>query len=93
MVANDQCRPGGAAARERMRRTSASGPPFTARLSGLHESADLENFSAELADRFGPLPEEVKHLLTVVQIKNYCRRARHFAGGCGAEGRGYDLPQ
>ena len=45
------------------------------RLSGLHESADLENFSSELADRFGPLPEEVKHLLTVVQIKNYCRRA------------------
>jgi transcription-repair coupling factor (superfamily II helicase) len=45
------------------------------RLSGLHESADIENFSAELADRFGPLPEEVKHLLTVVQIKNYCRRA------------------
>jgi transcription-repair coupling factor (superfamily II helicase) len=45
------------------------------RLSGLHESSDLENFSAELADRFGALPEEVKHLLTVVQIKNYCRRA------------------
>ncbi len=45
------------------------------RLSSLHESADIENFSAELADRFGPLPEEVKHLLTVVQIKNYCRRA------------------
>ena len=45
------------------------------RLSGLRESADLENFSAELADRFGALPEEVKHLLTVVQIKNYCRRA------------------
>jgi transcription-repair coupling factor (superfamily II helicase) len=45
------------------------------RLSGLHESADIENFSAELADRFGPLPEEVKHLLTVVQIKNYCREA------------------
>jgi transcription-repair coupling factor (superfamily II helicase) len=45
------------------------------RLSGLSESADIENFSAELADRFGPLPGEVKHLLTVVQIKNYCRRA------------------
>ncbi|HZV21170.1 MAG TPA: transcription-repair coupling factor, partial [Hyphomicrobiales bacterium] len=45
------------------------------RLSALHENADIENFSAELADRFGPLPEEVKHLLTVVQIKNYCRRA------------------
>ena len=45
------------------------------RLSGLHESADIESFSGELADRFGPMPEEVKHLLTVVQIKNYCRRA------------------
>ncbi len=45
------------------------------RLSGLHEPTDLENFAAELADRFGPLPEEVKHLLTVVQVKNYCRRA------------------
>ncbi|WP_127076090.1 transcription-repair coupling factor [Rhodomicrobium lacus] len=45
------------------------------RLSGLHESADLENFAAELADRFGPPPDEVKHLLTVVQIKNYCRKA------------------
>ena len=45
------------------------------RLSSLQESSDLENFSAELADRFGPLPEEVKHLLTVVQIKNYCGRA------------------
>ena len=45
------------------------------RLSGLNESADIENFASELADRFGPLPEEVKHLLTVVQIKNYCRRA------------------
>ncbi len=45
------------------------------RLSSLRESTDLENFSGELADRFGALPEEVKHLLTVVQIKNYCRRA------------------
>ncbi len=44
-------------------------------MSGLREGSDIENFSAELADRFGPLPEEVKHLLTVVQIKNYCRRA------------------
>jgi hypothetical protein len=26
-------------------------------------------------DRFGALPEEVKHLLGVVQIKAYCRRA------------------
>ena len=45
------------------------------RLSGLTESIDIENFAAELADRFGSLPDEVKHLLTVVQIKAYCRRA------------------
>jgi len=45
------------------------------RLSGLKESADIENFASELADRFGSLPDEVKHLLMVVQIKNYCRRA------------------
>ena len=32
-------------------------------------------FAAELVDRFGPLPEEVKHLLAVVQIKGYCRKA------------------
>ena len=45
------------------------------RLSTLHDSSDIENFSAELADGTGALPDEVKHLLTVVQIKNYCRRA------------------
>ena len=45
------------------------------RLSSLKGNGDVENFAGELADRFGPLPEEVKHLLTVVQIKNYCRQA------------------
>jgi transcription-repair coupling factor (superfamily II helicase) len=45
------------------------------RLSTLTEREDIESFAAELVDRFGPLPEEVKHLLGVVQIKAYCRRA------------------
>jgi transcription-repair coupling factor (superfamily II helicase) len=45
------------------------------RLSTLHEREDIEVFAAELVDRFGPLPEEVKHLLAVVQIKGYCRKA------------------
>jgi len=45
------------------------------RLSTLTEREDIEAFAAELVDRFGPLPEEVKHLLAVVQIKGYCRRA------------------
>ena len=31
--------------------------------------------AAELVDRFGPLPEEVEHLLQVVAIKVLCRQA------------------
>jgi transcription-repair coupling factor (superfamily II helicase) len=45
------------------------------RLSTLNEREDIEVFAAELVDRFGPMPEEVRHLLAVVQIKNYCRKA------------------
>jgi transcription-repair coupling factor (superfamily II helicase) len=45
------------------------------RLSKLTERDEIEAFAAELTDRFGPLPEEVKHLLAVVQIKGYCRKA------------------
>ena len=45
------------------------------RLSTLNEREEIEAFAAELVDRFGPLPEEVKHLLAVVQIKSYCRKA------------------
>ncbi len=45
------------------------------RLSDLTEVQDIEGFAAELVDRFGELPEEVKHLLEVVQIKAFCRRA------------------
>ena len=45
------------------------------RLSGLTERDEIEAFAAELVDRFGSLPEEVKHLLAVVQIKGYCRKA------------------
>ncbi|MDA7946737.1 MAG: transcription-repair coupling factor [Hyphomicrobiaceae bacterium] len=45
------------------------------RLSDLTESQDIEGFAAELVDRFGKLPDEVSHLLEVVQIKAFCRRA------------------
>ncbi len=44
------------------------------RLSNLHERDEMEAFAAEMVDRFGPLPEEVRHLLAVVQIKGYCRK-------------------
>jgi transcription-repair coupling factor (superfamily II helicase) len=45
------------------------------RLSTVTEREEIDAFAAELVDRFGPLPEEVKHLLAVVQIKGYCRKA------------------
>ena len=45
------------------------------RLSEVTTSQDIESFAAELVDRFGALPEEVNHLLEVVQIKALCRRA------------------
>ena len=45
------------------------------RLSQADVAAELDSFAAEMADRFGPLPDEVKHLLDIVQIKDLCRRA------------------
>lgn len=45
------------------------------RLSALSEPADIDAFAAELVDRFGPLPQEVEHLLAVVRIKALCRSA------------------
>jgi len=39
------------------------------RLSGLSTRADIDGFAAELIDRFGPLPEEARHLFEIVAIK------------------------
>ena len=45
------------------------------RLSSLGNRPEIEEFAAELADRFGSLPEEVSHLLDIVEIKALCRTA------------------
>lgn len=45
------------------------------RLSDLVTPEDMEEFAAEMIDRFGDLPEEVKNLLDIVAIKQLCRRA------------------
>jgi transcription-repair coupling factor (superfamily II helicase) len=45
------------------------------RAAALESEADLESFAAEMIDRFGPLPDEVENLLSIVAIKQLCRRA------------------
>ena len=42
------------------------------RLGGLHNRAEIDDFGAELIDRFGAMPEEVRHLLDVLVIKIDC---------------------
>jgi transcription-repair coupling factor (superfamily II helicase) len=57
------------------------------RLAEIVEERDIEGFGAELIDRFGPLPDEVGHLMQVVGIKLLCRQAnveRIEAGPKGA---------
>jgi transcription-repair coupling factor (superfamily II helicase) len=45
------------------------------RLSAVESHDAIEAFAAELIDRFGSLPEEVRHLLDIVEIKALCREA------------------
>ncbi len=45
------------------------------RLGDLENPEDIDSFGAELIDRFGPLPQEVEHLLKIVYIKALCFRA------------------
>ncbi|MGL5363134.1 MAG: TRCF domain-containing protein, partial [Bosea sp. (in: a-proteobacteria)] len=45
------------------------------RLSTLETDTEIEAFGAEMVDRFGPLPDEVEQLLSIVAIKALCRRA------------------
>jgi transcription-repair coupling factor (superfamily II helicase) len=45
------------------------------RLAYLNDRAEIDEFAAELIDRFGALPKEVENLLRIVGIKKYCRDA------------------
>ncbi|MFZ1814319.1 MAG: transcription-repair coupling factor [Rhizobiaceae bacterium] len=45
------------------------------RLADLKEPGDIDAFGAELIDRFGPLPDEVDHLLKIVFVKGLCLKA------------------
>jgi transcription-repair coupling factor (superfamily II helicase) len=56
------------------------------RLADLDEDREIDSFAAELADRFGSLPEEVQHLLKIVGIKALCRRANVEKVDAGPKG-------
>ncbi|HKY17562.1 MAG TPA: transcription-repair coupling factor [Rhizomicrobium sp.] len=45
------------------------------RLAGIETGTDIDRFAAELIDRFGPLPDEVKHLFEIVTIKQLAKAA------------------
>jgi transcription-repair coupling factor (superfamily II helicase) len=45
------------------------------RLAELDDEGEIDAFGAEMVDRFGPLPNEVRHLLDTVVVKALCRRA------------------
>jgi len=45
------------------------------RLASLTTDDAIDDFGAEIVDRFGPLPEEVRELMAIVGIKALCHRA------------------
>jgi transcription-repair coupling factor (superfamily II helicase) len=45
------------------------------RLASIETRDDIDRFAAELIDRFGPLPDEVKHLFEIVTIKQLAKAA------------------
>jgi transcription-repair coupling factor (superfamily II helicase) len=56
------------------------------RLGELTEPREVEEFAAELIDRFGKLPEETNNLLQVVETKIHCRKACIAKLDAGARG-------
>jgi transcription-repair coupling factor (superfamily II helicase) len=56
------------------------------RLADLDTDDEIENFGAELRDRFGPLPDEVRYLFQIAAVKAYCRRANIEKVDAGPKG-------
>ncbi len=45
------------------------------RIGHLETREQIDEFAAEMIDRFGPLPSEVNNLFEVIELKSLCRRA------------------
>jgi transcription-repair coupling factor (superfamily II helicase) len=56
------------------------------RLAEMDTSSEIDAVAAEIVDRFGPMPGEVKTLLEIVQIKALCRAANVAKIEAGAKG-------
>ena len=56
------------------------------RLADLHDQQAVDGFGAELHDRFGRVPDEVRHLLDIVSIKLLCRAANIESVDAGPKG-------
>ncbi len=56
------------------------------RLAELDTSGEIDQIAAEIVDRFGPMPDEVKMLLEIVMIKALCRAANIAKFEAGAKG-------
>ena len=61
------------------------------RLSTLETRSEIDSFAAELVDRFGELPVEVRHLLDVMEIKGLCRQANIAKVDAGTKGAAITL--
>ena len=56
------------------------------RIGSLASHDDINQMAAELVDRFGPLPDTVKNLLEIVELKYLCRNANILKIDAGAKG-------
>nr|WP_185965203.1 transcription-repair coupling factor [Glacieibacterium frigidum] len=56
------------------------------RMNDLADRAQVDGFAAEMIDRFGPLPEEVSNLVQVIEIKQFCLKARISKLEAGSKG-------
>ena len=63
------------------------------RLADLDSEEEIENFAAEMRDRFGVLPDEVRYLFKVAAIKALLPPGQCREGRCRPEGRRHRLPR
>ena len=56
------------------------------RIANMDVAAEADSLVAELVDRFGPLPEPVRNLFAVIELKQLCRRANLEKVDAGPKG-------